>query len=155
DGVEAPTPERVLLDEISAGLLDARFRTRRTPSGTFELSSVELSADESRLLLGKPTPCVGREAELAVLEGSLAGCIEDSPARAVLVTAPPGIGKSRLRHEFLQRVMTRGEAVLVLVARGDPLATHSAYGLFGQTIRTLCKVQDGEPLSTRRQKLRL
>src|SRR6185436_20387185 len=57
-----------------------------------------------RKLLGQPTPCVGRDAEIALVETILAQCAEEPVARAVVVTATPGMGKSRLRYELLRRL---------------------------------------------------
>ena len=44
---------------------------------------------------------VGRERELALLEGALATRV--SRPKVVLITAEPGAGKSRLCHEFVER----------------------------------------------------
>jgi hypothetical protein len=88
-----------------------------------------------------------------MLELVLAGCIEDAAARAVLVTAPPGAGKSRLRHEFLRRVAGRGDAVQILLGRGDPMAAGSAHGLLGQMLRRHAGILDGEDLALRRARL--
>jgi serine/threonine protein kinase len=153
DRAGAPASEQILLDHVTRGLLDVRFHLSRTASGAHTLLGEELTLDASRPLLGKPTPCVGREAELGMLELVLAGCIEDAAPRAMLVTAPPGAGKSRLRHEFLRRVEGRGDTVQILFGRGDPMTAGSAYGLLGQALRRLAGVLDGEDLELRRAKL--
>jgi tetratricopeptide (TPR) repeat protein len=144
---------QVLLDETTAGLLGPRFEIDKARTGTFLLGAEQLRADESRPLLGRPTPCVGREPELSVLDLAFVSCVEDSAARAVLVTAPAGTGKSRLRHEFLRRLNQRGQLPLVLIGRADPMTANSAYGLLGHAVRQLCGVVDGEPLELRRDKL--
>jgi hypothetical protein len=144
--------EQILLDDVTRGLLDVRFRLGRTPSGAHALLGEELTLDASRPLLGKPTSCVGREAELGMLELVLADCIEAVAPRAMLVTAPPGAGKSRLRHEFLRRVEGRGD-VQILLGRGDPMTVGSAYGLFGQALRHHAGILDGEDPGLRRARL--
>jgi serine/threonine protein kinase len=58
----------VLVDDMTAGLLDSRFEVAHLIGGVYALRSERASADELRLLLGKPTPCVGREQELDMLE---------------------------------------------------------------------------------------
>jgi eukaryotic-like serine/threonine-protein kinase len=143
----------ILLDELTRGLLDMRFHVQTTPSGVYTLTGEELMLDASRPLLGKPTPCVGRESELGMLEPTLVSCVEEAAPCAVLVTAPPGTGKSRLRHEFLRRVEARGDNVLVLLGRGDPMSAGTAYSLLGQALRRLCGILDGESLAIRRDKL--
>jgi hypothetical protein len=143
----------VVLDEVSAGLLGSGFQLSRFDSGTFLLQGEQLDADASRPLLGKPTPCVGREQELALLDLTLTTCIEEPAARALLVTAPAGVGKSRLRHEFLRRLERREQPVLVLLGRGDPLGAGASYSLLGQVLRRLCGIVEGEALEVRRARL--
>jgi tetratricopeptide (TPR) repeat protein len=147
----ASTP--VLMDEVTAGLLGSSFQLARAPSGFFLLHGEHLGADESRPLLGRPTPCVGREHELALLDVTFTSCVEESTARAVLVTAPAGTGKSRLRHEFLRRLERHKSPLLVLLGRGDPMSAGSADGLIAQALRRLCGISAGEPLEQRRERL--
>jgi serine/threonine protein kinase len=148
-----PDSTPVLLDEVTAGLLGPGFQLTRAPSGLFLLHGEHLGADESRPLLGKPTPCVGREHELALLDLAFTTCVEESTAQGVLVSAPAGIGKSRLRHEFLRRLERHQPPPLVLLGRGDPMSAGSADGLLGQALRRLCGISSGEPLETRRARL--
>jgi tetratricopeptide (TPR) repeat protein len=143
----------IVLDEVTAGLLDPGFHLSRSPWGAFQLHGERLGTDESRPLLGRPTPCVGREQELALLELTFDSCVEEPGARALLMVAPPGVGKSRLRHEFLRRLEQRGKEVLVLFGRGDAMSAGSACGLLGQALRRLCGIVDGEELELRRERL--
>ncbi len=143
----------VLLDEVTAGLLGPGFQLTRPQSGLFVLHGKHLSADASRPLLGKPTPCVGREQELALLQLAFTTCVEESTAQGVLVTAPAGVGKSRLRHEFLRRLEHHEPPVQVLLGRGDPMSAGSADGLLGQALRGLCGISGGEPLEVRQARL--
>jgi eukaryotic-like serine/threonine-protein kinase len=148
-----PTLSHVAVDETTAGLLEPQFELDKAMPGTFLLLRERLEADASRPLLGRPTPCVGREEELAMLEAALVSCVEGSAARALLMTAPAGTGKSRLRHEFLRRLERQGPRLPALFGRADPIMAGSAYGLVGQALRRLCGVMEGEPLETRRGKL--
>lgn len=143
----------VRIDALSAKLLEGRFAQTPQPEGALLLYE-ERDADASRPLLGKPTPCVGREAELGTLESQLTACIEESEARVVLFTAPPGAGKSRLRHEFLRRAERRSEPVTLLLGRGDVMSAGAPYGILRDAIHKLCGLSGGEPLETRRQRLR-
>ncbi|MDY7229018.1 protein kinase [Hyalangium sp. s54d21] len=143
----------VLVDDTTAGLLGARFQMERASSSRFLLRCENLEADESRPLLGRPTPCVGREQELALLELAFTSCVEDSASRVLLITAPAGMGKSRLRHELLRRLERHARPPLMLLGRGEPMNTSTAHGLLGQAVRRLCEVVDGEPLEVRRARL--
>jgi eukaryotic-like serine/threonine-protein kinase len=142
---------RIVLDDATVGFLDARF-DMRDESGIIVLTG-EREVAEVRTLLGKPTPCVGRERELRVLKGLLEDCIENGGAQAALVTAPPGVGKSRLAQEFLRHVRDSGQPVATWVTRGDSLRAGSAFGLLGQALRSACGVRDREPLEVRQSKV--
>jgi len=151
--IEQAPSSSVMMDEVTAGLLGPGFQLTPSGSGSFLLRSERLGVDTSRPLLGKPTPCVGREQELALLESCFAICCEESNARALLVTAAPGVGKSRLRHEFLRRLEHKTEPPQVLLGRGDPMSKGAAHGLLGQVLRELCGVVEGEGLESRRARL--
>lgn len=142
----------VLMDLLSAQLLAGRFALSTQPDGAIRLHA-ELDEDASRPLLGKPTPCVGREVELGHLEAQLAACIEESEARAMLLTAPPGAGKSRLRHEFLRRVQKQSQPLTVLLGRGDILSAGAPYGILRAALHKLCGICGSEPLDTQRARL--
>jgi hypothetical protein len=140
------TPSHIVLDEITAGLLDGRLRTVRLEGGLSTMLDAPALVDEERPLLGRPTPCVGREQELGTLEMAMASSFDEGVARAVLVVAPPGLGKSRLRHELLRRVEQRGgEAPLCLQARGELLRAGTPHGVIGRALRRLFGVGPDEP----------
>lgn len=141
-----------VLDELTAGLLGPGFLLAPARTGAFLLQGEHLSTDETRPLLGRPTPCVGRERELSMLELAFSACTEEPSAQALLVTAPAGMGKSRLRHEFLRRLERRAQAVLVLQGRAEPVRTEIADGLLAQALRRLSGIQDGERLEVRWEK---
>ncbi|MCY1074603.1 serine/threonine-protein kinase [Archangium lansingense] len=143
----------VVLDEVTAGLLGPGFLLSRSEAGTYLLHGEQLGADESRPLLGKPTPCVGRAQELALLEFTFTSCVEEPAARAVLVTAPPGMGKSRVRHEFLHRLGRKDSQALVLLGRGDAMSAGASSSLLGQALRRLCGIMEGSNQEARRARL--
>jgi hypothetical protein len=149
-----PHPDcgQIVLDEASAGLLGGRYAVKRVGS-FYTLDGEGRGSDATRPLLGRPTPCVGREPELAILESALCSCIEEGIPRAVLITAPPGLGKSRLQHEFLRRLEQRGQRVLVCSAGCEPLSAGAPYGPLARALRQLCKIKDGESLAAKRDKL--
>jgi tetratricopeptide (TPR) repeat protein len=151
---------RIVLDDVTAGLLGARFEVLER-DGTLELGGERDLDEEPRTLLGKSTPCVGREREIGTLEATFAECAGEPVARAVLVTAPAGAGKSRLRNEVIARVRRSphaasgtSAALEIWVGRGDPMKAGSPFGLVAQMLRRACDISDGEPLETRQRKLR-
>jgi len=146
-------PGTIRLDETSAGLVAAKFEVGGDDRGLLLRGRREL-ADARRTLLGKPTPCVGRDRELAALDAFFAECAAEPLARPVLVTAPAGVGKSRLRHEFVRRLVERRSDVEVWLGRGDPIRAGSPFGLIAPALRRACGVGDGEPIEIRRRKVR-
>jgi serine/threonine protein kinase/tetratricopeptide (TPR) repeat protein len=127
-------PPDVRLDEVAARLLDSRFITV-SRSGVVLLLNEQPDLDESRPLLGKPTPCVGRELELIQLEGVLASSIEEGVPKAATVMGPPGFGKSRLRHELIRRLRSLYPGSALLIGYGDPLSAGSPYVLLSDALR--------------------
>src|SRR5262249_45165262 len=57
DHASGPGSNRIMLDEVTGGLLEVRFVIERTPTGVHVLTGDELSLDATRPLLGKPTLC--------------------------------------------------------------------------------------------------
>lgn len=149
----AKTPA-IVLDRVTAQLLEAQFKVQMAPSGEGELIGVLEQRDERRKLLGKPTPCVGRDRELATLEALFHECTIERTPHAMLITAPAGYGKSRLRHELVKRLESRGHPVAVWYAWGDPMRAGSPFGLLSQAIRAAIGLADGEPIAFARDKIR-
>ncbi len=126
-------PDGVVLDENAAALLHDRCHLRVTPRGAV---LVDDHGDDARPLLGVSTPCVGRERELALLGATFAECASDEVARAIIVTAAAGAGKSRLRREFLAALAARDEPPRVWSARADVPTADSPLGPPGAPIRS-------------------
>ena len=106
----------VLVDELTADLLDGRFEVG-SEGGVRKLMG-ELPGDAApRQLLGKPLPCLGRTHELGVLDLTMRSCVDDREAHLVIVTGEPGCGKSRLRHEFVRRCMASHPNIWILRGR--------------------------------------
>jgi eukaryotic-like serine/threonine-protein kinase len=142
----------VAIDDVTAGLLDARFDVRESSTG-LELYAERELPEGTRTLMGKATSCVGRDVELGTLEALFAQCMEESIAEAALITAGAGLGKSRVAHELLRRIRNRDEPTEIWIGRGDSLRAGSAFGLLGHAIRGAAGIRDGEPLTVRRSKL--
>ena len=147
-----PRTAPVRLDDITAGLLDLRFDVVEG-GGRAELRGARESHDVARSVMGRPTSCVGRERDLRTLEATFDECVDESVARVVLVTGAAGMGKTRLRREFLRRIRRGSADVEVLVGRADPMSAGAPFAMIAQTVTGACGIADGEPLAVRRQKL--
>jgi hypothetical protein len=150
--VRGRTSGGVWLDELASRLLARRFELATEQSEPV-LKPGAARVDEDRPLLGRPTACVGREQELGVIEAALVGCVDDSEARAVLVLAGPGLGKSRVRHELLRRVAARNLAPVVLQATGELAGAGAPYGMLRQAVRQWCAIDPGTTLENARARL--
>ncbi|MDC0683159.1 protein kinase domain-containing protein [Sorangium atrum] len=143
----------VRIDDVTASLLGARFDLGSDHAGHLLRGECD-DLEAVPRLLGKPTPCVGRDRELSLLEATFVQCIEEQTPSAVLVTAPAGMGKSRLRVELLRRLRARDEPMAVWIARGDPMSAGSAFGLLAQVLRRALGVADGAPAAAVHRKIR-
>lgn len=152
---DVPTADgaEVRIDETTAGLLQGRFQVQRLGGAAYSLLAEKLVDDEQRPLLGKPTPCVGRDRELGILDLVYSTCRDDSRATVVLVTAPAGTGKTRLRVEFCRRIEARGDQAQVWLGRGDPVSTGSTYAMLAQVLRQISGIVHGEAEEVQRAKL--
>jgi tetratricopeptide (TPR) repeat protein len=144
----------VILDATTAGLVEARFDLRHT-DGRIVLLRERDHLHGARLLLGRPTPCVGRDRELALIETILAESAQDSVARAVLVTAAAGGGKSRLLSELLLRIQSPPEdAPQQWVGRADAPRAGSPFSLLAPLLRAAAEVHEGDALAVQQERLR-
>ena len=139
----------VQLDAATAEMLDARFLV----DDDHALLREQGRLDAAPLLLGKPTPFVGRSRELSLLEAMFAGCVDEATASAVLVTGEAGTGKSRLFQELLTRIRRGGVAAEEIAGRADALGDFSPFGILGDAIRGAADIHEGEPVEDRRRKL--
>lgn len=79
-----------------------------------------------RTVLGRASPCVGRDRELDRLEAIWRSCVDERVARAALVVSPPGVGKTRLASELLPRISADARVLVAHGGNGSPLgATRS------------------------------
>jgi len=73
--------------------------------------------------MGMHVPCFGRDREVDLLEGLWEESCDEPAARVMLMICAAGGGKSRVRHEFCDRIQRRGRPLLsYFVGRGDPCA---------------------------------
>jgi eukaryotic-like serine/threonine-protein kinase len=145
----ATLPIRV--DETTAGLIGGRFELTGDADGLCLTESE--TEDGVRTLLGRPTPCVGRDSELGLLEAMFEECCGEPRVHAVLISGPPGAGKSRLRAEFLERARARRPDLEIWIGRGDPIAGGSPFGVLAPALRRAFGLRDGEPVLASRRKI--
>ena len=131
----------VHVDPATAELLEARFGLEGT--GAWRRLRGELdSVAPVRTLLGKPSLLVGREQPMALLRATIEACAGEPRASAVLVSAAPGLGKTRLLHELSLTALGTGD-VEVHTAGGDPIRASSPFGLAAEILRRAAGIAEG------------
>jgi tetratricopeptide (TPR) repeat protein len=144
----------IAIDAVTARLVRSHFDIVASPShGLLLLGPQSPGAlDAARTLRGRPTPFVGRAEELRELRYAVESCVRDSAARAALVVAPSGGGKSRLAAELLRDLQGTGAAE-IWIARGDPMTAGSPFGMLAQVVHAAADIVEGDTLRARRTKL--
>ncbi len=152
--LEIVVPGTVRVDSYAVAALEGRFVVQEDSQGGTLLRE-DASGFGARQLLGRVTPTVGREKEIALLQGIYAELVEDGTPRAALITGPAGIGKSRVRSELMQRLELSPRRPEVLVCRGDPMSRGSSLSALGRALRARMGIHDGEPVPDQISKVRV
>ncbi|HTJ80332.1 MAG TPA: protein kinase, partial [Polyangiaceae bacterium] len=151
--LEATQPGTARVDNAAVATLSGRFVLQEDANGAV-LVREDPGGFGARLLLGKPTPTVGRDKELALLASIYDELTEEGSPRAALVTGPAGIGKSRVRQELVMRLETGAIPPEVLLIKGDPMSQGSSLSSFGRAMRGLIGVHEGESLASQVAKVK-
>ncbi|WP_437964194.1 protein kinase [Sorangium sp. So ce260] len=153
----APAPaggrrEGVPIDAVTRALLDVRFEVA-TQDGIARLEAEREIGEGARKVLDRPSPYVGRERELQQLLELVDDSFTERRAAAALVTAAPGMGKSRLRHEAVEALRRRHPDMVLSVARGDALGAGPALALLAAALRSAVGIAPGEAPGAGREKV--
>ena len=144
---------QIRIDPLTAGLLPPQFEMSSDPAGPLLVRERD-QPEPIRTLLGRPTQFVGRRKELRILEAVLDECLGDQVARAAMLIGPAGIGKSRVRYEFMRSLAATGRPAQVWLGRADALLAAAPFGLVAQALRRECEVWASDPPEVRRAVLR-
>jgi class 3 adenylate cyclase/tetratricopeptide (TPR) repeat protein len=130
----------VEVDDV--GPLDVRGR----PDPVWTARAVRVHASTRRVA----TPFVGREAELALLETSLARAVRDRRAQLVTIYGEPGLGKTSLVTEFVAGI----ERATTLSGRTLPYGEGVTYWPLAAMIKASAAIGDDDPAADAFEKLR-
>jgi class 3 adenylate cyclase len=155
-------PGTVLLSEaihrLVEGLVEASFagiravKGKAEPQKVYRLDSIRQGATRFGAALGRGlTTYVGREGELDILERGFAEA--RNRLRVVDIVAEPGMGKSRLLHEFRQRIDK--EYVSILSGSCSPDGLQTPFLPFIEVVRGSFRVAAGEAESEVARKLEM
>ena len=137
---------QVLLDTTTAELARGRYEFQVRDDGTSVVSGTHSGKREG---LGG-APFVGREAELAQIVASFERSIEDRCPVLVTVTGAPGIGKTRLRRESLQRISSHSSGARTLLVRCETFGRGHPLGVLSDLARQMAGVPKGATLDDAR-----
>ncbi len=155
-GLAAELPP-IALDDTTFGLLEGRFEVERVAARFLLHGKVRLGgasgAGDVRPLLGKKTPCTGRELELGMLDALYRQCAEEPAAKAVVLKGTAGVGKSRVRVELLRRIAQHEEPAQVWLGRGDVMNAGSPFAILAQALLGILDLSGGEAEEVCRQRL--
>src|SRR5262245_18558866 len=96
------------------------------------------------------SPFVGREGELELLENTHGRVVRDDRAHVFTVYGEPGVGKSRLVREFLERL----EGATVLAGRCLPYGEGITYWRLAEMVKSAAGIADDDPVRDAVAKLR-
>ncbi len=136
-------PLPIVIDDTTAGLLGSDFDVEREVSSNV-CSLVGHAGVRKYALLGKPTPFVGRARELASLLVTWDDVCEQGVARASLIVAEAGIGKSRLLHEWLEGLKGHTAPAMQLYAKANATNAGSPFGALAPALRREFEIEEGE-----------
>lgn len=142
----------IAIDDVTRGLLPARFEVSGE-RGQFTLLEATHKEQPARLLLGRATPCVGRDRELRTLHAVLDESLAAPLSQVVLVTGAAGAGKSRVRYELMRQLEERHPELCVWLGRGDPMRAGAPFGILAQALKKGLGLSDGEPAEGQRARL--
>jgi tetratricopeptide (TPR) repeat protein len=141
------------IDPLTSHLLETRFEIQTLPDGASRLLFEKGIREAPRTLMGKTVPCFGRDREVDLLEALWDEACDEPAARAMLMTSTAGGGKSRVRHEFCDRIQRHGRPFTLLVGRGDPMRDAAPFALLGPALLAAAGITGGEPEPVQRKRL--
>src|SRR5258708_239598 len=147
----------ILIGPGAARLVGGRIELE--PAGDFDLRGwrepvsahrVVCAADPGTHIRTLAAPLVGRESELELLENTYARTVRDGSATLFTIYGDPGVGKSRLAHEFIAGL----EGATVLSGRCLPYGEGVTYWPLAEMVKASAGISDDDPLDQAYGKLR-
>ena len=102
---------------------------------------------------GIETPLIGRKPELARLLAAFEEVAAGGGLRSVTLVAEAGLGKSRLLHEFQQRLDLHPQRCWLLLGRSHPGSQQRPYGLLRDLLAWRLQIADSDNAEQARSRL--
>ena len=140
---EAAAQVRTLFDVEPLTPLDVTGRQQPVHTGLLRRSDWQALPGPDGAGREAPAALVGRQSELADLQAAFLRLRQVPEASAVTLLGEPGMGKSRLLHEFDRWSRAQPVAFHVLRARATAEAQGQPFGVLGSLLRSFCKLDAG------------
>jgi class 3 adenylate cyclase len=155
---QAAEPGKVLVGERTAraargfrfreqGPLELKGKSERIPAFLLVEEEEEEAppGEPERGIPGIRAPMVGRDAELDLLSSLYDRVASEGTPHLVTVSGDPGVGKSRLTREFLERVESRRPAPTIVRGRCLPYGEGVTYWPLAEILKVMAGVLDTDP----------
>ncbi len=141
------------LEPIAGGEIALSGAARGFLLRSFEVQPRPHARAGSHRLLGRwsapggaqPATFIGRRPEIGLLQGLLDRAMVGH-GQIVTLVGEPGIGKSRLLHEFAQS--TRAQGVVTREGRCASYGVHVPYFPVIELLQTVCDIEETDPIET-------
>jgi len=102
---------------------------------------------------GVETRMIGRETELALLQGALRATLTNNTLSRITILGEAGVGKSRLLYEFLNWCELQPEDLVIFRGRASEEMSGLPYALARDVFFARFDIQDSDSLTSAREKL--
>jgi tetratricopeptide (TPR) repeat protein len=161
---EAAPPGEILVGENTFRLAGERDQFEVEPWGEMEVKGEPRPLSVYQILSRRPqgqsrkaavarAPLAGREPEMKVLKDHFKEGVSRSQGQVVLVEGEAGIGKSRLRHEFVAWLDQNQSAVQVWLGRAFSYTRQTPYALASSMLKSALSILETDNVDQRRKKL--
>jgi tetratricopeptide (TPR) repeat protein len=133
-GLRASAEPGVFADAQAAALLGPEFEISKHASGLAQIHR-ELSFPPERKLLGRRVKMMGRDREIGRLASFVDEVMELGQPGAALVTAAPGVGKTRLAREFARGLRDKDQSLGIWFATADAFDADQPFALVKKLLR--------------------
>jgi class 3 adenylate cyclase/tetratricopeptide (TPR) repeat protein len=146
---------RLLRDAVSAEPVEPMaLKGKEQPVRAYRLLEILPRAEAFRRHLD--SPMVGRDRQLALMKQTFETAVEDRACHLFTVIGSPGVGKSRLVHEFVIRVTDtagNGGSAVVLQGRCLPYGDGITYWPVAEMVRQAAAISDEDAAEAAATKL--
>jgi class 3 adenylate cyclase/tetratricopeptide (TPR) repeat protein len=151
-GAETHRATSRYIEYRSLGAVEAKGKAEPVPAweaiAPFSRFGPEVTRDA-------PGHLLGRDVEVALLEGMLARTVEEGSSQLVTIVAEPGLGKSRLLTEIFVRGARDGAGLLYWrQGRCPPYGERAAFSALGDMVRAQAGILDTDGVDEAGAKLR-